>query len=327
VSRVRLLVITAVAIAFAVGCASSANTTSSGVATTEAPPARSSPGCAQPDEAFAHVGDNGTLTYKGTERRFSLEVPAGVPLDQPLPLVVNMHGALMTTSVLEQTSRMAERGRAQGFTVVEPQALAGNDRPIWQLAESGPDVGYVEQLVDELQQRLCIDTNRVYLAGFSMGGMMSMVLACSHPERYAAIATVAGAISVEDCRRDVAVPLLAFQGTADGVVRLDGSFKPPVDQLVGQSAGPTREAIVQSWASTNGCDVPSTDTTIPPDVDHQTYTCPPDGSVEMYIIDGGGHTWPGSPGPDLLALGEHKTQTVDATELIWSFFQQHARPG
>jgi polyhydroxybutyrate depolymerase len=44
--------------------------------------------------------------------------------------------------------------------------------------------------------------------------------------------------------------------------------------------------------------------------------------VVLYVIEGGGHTWPGAL--DRPGLGRI-TQSVNATELIWRFFEEHPR--
>ena len=43
-------------------------------------------------------------------------------------------------------------------------------------------------------------------------------------------------------------------------------------------------------------------------------------AVLLYTIQGGGHTWPGSI--DVARLGR-TTQSINATDLIWEFFQGH----
>jgi polyhydroxybutyrate depolymerase len=51
--------------------------------------------------------------------------------------------------------------------------------------------------------------------------------------------------------------------------------------------------------------------------------CTDDAEVILYTVDGGGHTWPG--GPDIVRLGK-TTQAIDATALMWEFFQRHPMP-
>ena len=52
--------------------------------------------------------------------------------------------------------------------------------------------------------------------------------------------------------------------------------------------------------------------------------CDDGAEVELYTIDGGGHTWPGSP-IDVPRLGAN-TDQIDATDLILDFFAEHPLP-
>jgi polyhydroxybutyrate depolymerase len=63
-------------------------------------------------------------------------------------------------------------------------------------------------------------------------------------------------------------------------------------------------------------------------VTRQTYGPGRDGAeVVLYVIEGGGHTWPGrvGAGPVERLLGP-STRDIDANELMWEFFQRHPLP-
>jgi polyhydroxybutyrate depolymerase len=47
--------------------------------------------------------------------------------------------------------------------------------------------------------------------------------------------------------------------------------------------------------------------------------------VEAYLIEDGGHTWPGSP--LVSGRGAVTNQDIDASELIWQFFARFELPG
>lgn len=284
------------------------------------PDAQPSAGCTSPHTEFVAQGVEGRFVSSDVERVFSIYSPADVDADMPLPLVVNMHGAQGTAAVQEETSGLGALGEQEGFVVVAPQALGAV--PIWNLSNDGPDLAFVEELIGATEAAMCIDLSRVYLTGFSMGGMMSMLLACRHPERYAAIAPVSGEIEVPDCP-DPRPALLAFHGTADPAVHFDGSLEQNLTILIPFATDVPRAEIVRRWAAANGCGMPATDADIIPDVEHQTYTCPVDDAVEMYVVDGGVHAWPGStPTPYARSVGAIPTQTIDASQLIWTFFEQ-----
>ena len=54
---------------------------------------------------------------------------------------------------------------------------------------------FVAALLDELEASLCVDLDRVFATGISNGGMFVHRLGCDLPDRFAAIAPVAGTIA------------------------------------------------------------------------------------------------------------------------------------
>jgi polyhydroxybutyrate depolymerase len=63
-------------------------------------------------------------------------------------------------------------------------------------------------------------------------------------------------------------------------------------------------------------------------VTHRVYDCPDGADVEMYIVAGGGHAWPGSEfSKGVEQIIGPTTFDIDATDLIWEFFQRFRRAG
>lgn len=59
----------------------------------------------------------------------------------------------------------------------------------------------------------------------------------------------------------------------------------------------------------------------------RTYDCPTGADAEFYIIQGGGHSWPGSDfSATIESVVGYTTFDIDATELSWSFMSQFALP-
>lgn len=84
--------------------------------------------------------------------------------------------------------------------------------------------------------------------------------------------------------------------------------------------------VLTAWAQRNGCGATYTEEPVADTVRRLSWEgCAPDATTEMYVIDGAGHTWPGS---DELPLEETflgpPSFEIDATELMWEFFQQHS---
>ena len=100
-------------------------------------------------------------------------------------------------------------------------------------------------LIEETEEKLSIDPERIYLFGLSNGAFLSYELACSYPERFAGIVAVAGTApkNDENCIDGGGVGVLHVHGTLDALVPYPGSFK---YQSVTDS--------LDEWISRNGCD-------------------------------------------------------------------------
>jgi len=301
------------------------------------------PGGPQPapacDPARAHAAGTSTETIptiNGT-RTYLLHVPASYTGAAAVPLVLNFHGAGSSPVAQEVYSGFSARADAENFIVAYPQGvttanLAFTHFNAWQLGSPEPDdVAFADTLIDTLESALCIDTTHVFSTGISMGAIMSTRLACSLSNRIAAIAPVSGAYyppnitflnPAESCPGPRPVPLLAFHGTADTTIPFNGGpglngvlFRLPIDNTTPD------EDVLSDWAAHDGCAGSRQESPVDTEIRLITYgSCPGGAVVQLYAVDGGGHTWPGSF--DLPSLG-YTTHQIIATDLIWAFFAAH----
>ncbi len=85
------------------------------------------------------------------------------------------------------------------------------------------------------------------------------------------------------------------------------------------------DGAVTAWAAFDGCGTPPTTSFVAEDVQRIVWPrCPKLGTVELYRIIGGGHTWPGSMPVRAEQLGG-TSSSIDATTLILDFFDAHPR--
>ena len=282
-----------------------------------------------PASAPAPAGEPRTLQAGGVTRRYFLYLPATWHRGRPAPLVLVFHGGGGRASgIAPHTgfSRLAER---EGFVVAYPQGLNGRWNDGRGYAATHDDVGFVRALLDTLGRELSIDPSRVYATGISNGAMFSYRLACYLPGTFAAVAPVAGAMPADlapACAHTQPVSVLAFQGTADPLM-------PYVGGGVARRRGRvlSAERSIAFWATTSGCAAAPVTTEEPDRVTDGTRvrrtaygTCREGRAVELYTIEGGGHTWPG--GPPVGGSVGRVTREIDATAVIWGFFVGHPRP-
>ncbi|BCK56345.1 alpha/beta hydrolase family esterase [Nocardia wallacei] len=258
----------------------------------------------------------------------------------PLPVVVDLHGYLEPAVIAHDVSGLSRLGAERGFVTITPQ-LDEPGVPRWDYGPGSTDIAYLSELLTHVESTLCVDRARVYVAGMSMGAFTASSVACQLSGRVAAIAAVAGLQDFPWCRTGRAVPVVAFHGTADPIVAYTGGLGPNARFLPNPDGtgsvepgdnsappgGPGPQSVpdnAAAWAERNGCGAhPATQRTAP-DVTLTAYPCPAGGAVELYSVDGGGHTWPGSssalyPTP-LVGAPMH---SIDASAVMWDFFRAH----
>lgn len=256
----------------------------------------------------------GTLKVNGAARHYRLYVPTGYSGDQDVALILNFHGFGANSLDEEELSGMSLKAEKAGFIVAYPDGLnrAWNDG-------TGPrqqdDVAFARELIQSLATRYHIDPRRVYATGISNGGGMTNRLACELADQIAAIGPVAGAYNLwQDCAPSRPIPVIAFHGTADQIVPFAGS-RP-------ESILPPIAAWAKAWAERNHCNPLEKETDLHPDVHVSTWgNCKNDAEVILYVIDNHGHSWPGSS-----FLKEITSQSVNATDVMWDFFEKHPMP-
>jgi polyhydroxybutyrate depolymerase len=257
-------------------------------------------------------------------RSFRLHVPSGYDPNVATPLVLNFHGFGSNANEQDRYSGFPALADREGFIVATPD---GTNSPrrwyIYGEREAGyvDDFAFVEGLIDHLSASLCIDAARIYATGISNGGGMSAQLGCKLNERFAAIAPVAGSPYADAaCRGKGPMPVISFHGTDDESVPFAGG----AGGRLGLPLNSVRDNL-RDWARHNGCNLTLQTQRIATDVVLEAYGGCTDGAdAQLYVIEGGGHTWPGAD-RNIERLG-HTTQSISATEVAWAFFEAHPKP-
>lgn len=273
------------------------------------------------------------FTQDGLDRSYLITVPDG--LSGPVPLVVAIHGLFEKS---ESMQKRVARGRLDvfaeqyGFVVVYPSAWGR----VWNIGE-GPgasrifpardDLGYLSRVVADTRATIEIDPARIFLVGYSQGGMISFSLACRNPGLFRAVAAVASqfpAMFSDECTSAPPDGVLMIHGTEDAVVPFDGG--PVISGPFAKMELMSYEGSLAFFARRKGCGTL-------PELRHWDekpdgtvvrrkgwYACSDGGAVEGYEVDGGGHRWP-SGGPILPITGS-TTREIDGTAAVWSFFSR-----
>jgi beta-galactosidase len=287
-------------------------------------------------------------------REYRLHLPAGYDPEVPVPLLLVIHGYTGSAEETETSDTSFSRHADEhGYAVVYPQGTGfvagGRTITSWNdlgcNASPGPegsictadaddyptppecgeprecdwctchdDLAFIAALLDEVEAAVSIDRKRVFATGISNGAMFTHRLGCALPDRFAAIAPVAGTIARGFGCAPAGSPRISMMniyGTRDTVVPFDGSASGD-----GFLYTPTAQ-VMAAWAESQQCSAESSP--YPTSRDGvQGFRCIQHAGCASgaEVVDcawDGGHDWPRA-GEDQLGV-----------DVIWEFFVKNGR--
>jgi polyhydroxybutyrate depolymerase len=281
------------------------------------------------------AGDSSaSFPFDGLPRSYHVHVPPSYDGTGSVPLVVVLHLGLADGKTIEKISGFSEIADREGFIVVYPDGhmkrWAGPGLTTPKELVGVDDVGFITEVMDRVARDWRIDSSRLYVAGMCRGGFLAQMLACEHPERFAAIAAVT-TFQTEEFGAEYGelgrpVPVLVMNSTEDMYVPFAGGPLPLTPEIEIVSS----RAIVEKWVDLNGCRSQPLVTDLPDSSDDGTRArrevyaqCEGTAEVASYVVEGGGHTWPGGwQYMDEDEIGR-TSRDLDASEIIWEFFSRH----
>ncbi|MDQ6830817.1 MAG: hypothetical protein M3081_18295, partial [Gemmatimonadota bacterium] len=150
---------------------------------------------------LAHGSAFESLRSGGHGRSYVLHVPAQYA-NQPVPLLIVLHGFGGNGIRMEDGTHFSQLADTANAIVAYPDGLRtygiAGPRHWSSFGDDRTDVDFIRALIDHLSKRYRIDSNRVYVAGFSNGAMMTYRIGAELADKVAAIGVVAGAIGRRD---------------------------------------------------------------------------------------------------------------------------------
>jgi len=273
---------------------------------------------------------NGQTNVDGRARTYILNLPPDYYDTSNLTLVVVLHGFGGSASQAEADYGVTDKANAEGFIVVYPDGVLSNGPfhlrswntgtccPVAQ-TENVDDVHFISVLIDQMIANYKVNPKKVYVAGMSNGAMMAYTLACDLSNKIAAITSVSGTLMVSSpCQPSRAVPILHIHSAIDTHVPFEGGigmanhYFTPVD------------STMSVWSALDSCNAPPqvTENAGYSLTEWKDYTGKV--AIDLYLTQDGGHSWPGGLKPRDKA--DPPSSAVNATDLLWNFFQQYSLP-
>ena len=257
-----------------------------------------------------------SLFVNGDERLFRLSVP-NTDAGTKLPVIIAFHGGGDADEDFQQQDEFDQLGEEEKFIMA--YAIAESDRNPsegeWFLntaATSRDDNHFSEAIIDELSKVYCVDQDRLYAIGYSLGSMYTYEIACQLNHRFAAVASFAGTmpVSPETCGLSGSVAVLHIHGKLDYIIDYDEDWDWKDGEHEGVGTMSNVPGIIDYWAQKSNCQDENTHSHLfgGDDVEHIVHTdCEGDVRIEHYGMEAQEHTWP------------NQVDGIDTYELIWEF--------
>ncbi|MBN1380161.1 MAG: prolyl oligopeptidase family serine peptidase [Deltaproteobacteria bacterium] len=304
-------------------------------------------GCAYPVTRTANpvsgtFRDDFNLRTGKHQRHFLLHSPQGYSASRAYPLVVVLHGAFSTAKEIAKWSEWSQLADREGLIVIYPEGIGilgflqhwNAGHCCGKAAEEGwNDVAFIEAAINGTCRQYAVDKRRIYMMGFSNGGMMTYRFAVERSFLLAAAASVSGVINSRATQNqperwiptpERPVPFLVMHGDADKTIPYEGGK--PLDRKSTREYQRVADAA-DFWIAANKATAgPIRKESFDGMVMETSYMDSSGGNeVRVCRIRGWGHEWPG--GPITRALpGNNPLKDFDAAGIIWRFFQQYSRP-
>jgi len=164
---------------------------------------------------FAFSAKSQLSTVEGqTDYNFWINLPADSILQNNPPVLIFLHGRSLSGSNLELVKKYGiikeiERGRNIPAIVIAPQVPAGKS---WEPQK-------VLNVLQYVQAHYQTDTNRVYVAGMSLGGYGTLHFAGAYPHVVTAAVALCGGGNPSDGCDLATVPLWIQHGESEKIVK------------------------------------------------------------------------------------------------------------
>ena len=158
----------------------------------------------------------GSVMVGSTERTYLQYVPK--QLGSKRPLLISCHGMNQDAAYQRDMLKIESVADTAKFITVFPEGEGKS----WDL-NGRKDINFILKIIDKMVEKYDIDPGRVYLSGFSMGGMFTYHAMNLISDRIAAFApisgyTMSGVTANANAR---SIPIIHTHGTADDVVTFD----------------------------------------------------------------------------------------------------------
>lgn len=278
--------------------------------------------------------------YGGYQRSYYLHLPEGYNPKDNFPLVIFLHGFGGNGKNGLEQGHWIEESDKEHFIVAglngllkypgRRESFLFNQRS-WNCGGEGTpsevkgvnDVGFIDTVITILESKYSIDKRRIYISGFSNGAAMTFRAGMELSDKIAAIAPVSSVLLVKPHPLEYPVSLILIYGTNDPINPFNGGT---IKRFGVNEERLSAEKMWELWGELLNC--PNKKNVIYNKDGVTGERLGPDSAgaeADFYTVDGMGHSWPGGINRLPKLLIGNSSNKINATDLIWNFFKEHAK--
>ena len=187
------------------------------------------------------------ISVNGTTRSYNIIVPKN--LGENRPLLIFCHGYNQDANWMQNNEFKNDQVSMENvcdtakFICVFPNGIdrawdTGGDR----------DINFIKAIIEKMVTQYKIDRNRIYMGGFSMGGMLTYNAINKMSDQIAAFVSCSGPSVVTPKSGLRPIPLLHIQGTADNW----GGVQPALNPWIKHNGCSTTEKVISNYNGFSG---------------------------------------------------------------------------
>lgn len=164
-------------------------------------------------------GWNSGFRVDGIDRGFILHLPSDIDSRTDWPVVFNYHGLGDSAQNMSQLLSAQVNNQDYPFILVTPEdtghmlSAFGQsyivDWDVFQANEQNKEVRLFDALLECLDQRYGVDSDRIHVVGFSMGGLLTDMMATMRGEELASVASYSGGYWANAANRNLYINIVA----------------------------------------------------------------------------------------------------------------------
>lgn len=200
----------------------------------------------------------------GGDRPAKVHYPADYDGQTPYPVAVMLHGYSVNGLAQDLVLGATKRVTSHQFILIVPEGTKDSQkRAFWNAfpdccdfeGRGVDDVSYLIELLEELEEHVHIDRDRVAFFGHSNGGYMTYRMACERPDWVRRIVVIAGSMPLDETLCDDPAPtrVLHIHGSEDDVVPFENNVDGPPGEGHGIVSKGAEDSVAR-WVETNQCD-------------------------------------------------------------------------